>query len=98
MKLYLSSVDLGYKVSAIKNVNSTEDASRLTREFIEEYNLGASTFGYAFVTDDNKNLLYVVAYNGRIFDPKDYFRGGGSRESIDSYAGKIAVKEFNYKG
>ena len=98
MKLYLSGVDFGHKVSAIKTVKSVEEASDLTRDFIDEYELGASNFNYAFVTDDNKNLLYVIAYNGRIVEPKDYFGNGGSKVSLDSPIGKIAVKEFNYKG
>lgn len=98
MKLYLSGVDFGHKVSAIKNVKSAEEASDLTIDFIDEYDLGASTFYYGFVTDDNKNLLYVIAYNGRILDPNDYFGDGGTKVSLDSLVGKIAVKEFNYKG
>lgn len=98
MKLYLSGVDFGHKVSAIKTVKSTEEASILTTDFIDEYDLGASTFDYGFVTDDNKNLLYVITYNGLIFKPENYFGNGGTRVSLDSYIGKIAVKEFNYKG
>lgn len=106
MKLYLSGyydisdsfVNCGRKISAIKNVNSAEQASDLTIDFIDEYDLGASTFDYGFVTDDNKNLLYVIAYNGHIVEPKDYFGDGGSKVSLDSYIGKIAVKEFNYRG
>lgn len=98
MKLYLSGVDFGHKVSAIKTVKSVEEASDLTMDFIDEYELGASTFDYGFVADDNKNLLYVITYNGRIAEPKDYFGDGGSKVSLDSYIGKIAAKEFNYKG
>lgn len=98
MKLYLSGVDFGHKVSAIKSVESTDDASNLALDFIDEYDLGASTYDYGFVTDDNKNLLYVIAYNGRVFEPKDYFGNGGHKVSLDSYVGKIAAKEFNYKG
>ena len=98
MKLYLSGVDFGYHVSAIKTVNSTEDASTLTRDFIETHDLGASTFDYGFVTDDNKNLLYVISYNGKVFNPDDYFGDGGSKVSLDSDIGKIAVKQFKYKG
>ena len=98
MKLYLSGVDYGHKVSAIKNVESAEEASILTTEFIDEYDLFSSTFNYGFVTDDNKNLLYVIAYNGRILEPQDHFGDGGSKVSLDSDIGKIAVKEFNYKG
>lgn len=98
MKLYLSGVEFGYKVSAIKTVASTKEASKLTRDFIEEHDLGAITYNYGFVTDDNKNLLYVVAYNGCVFEPKDYFGNGGRKVSLNSYVGKIAVKEFNYKG
>lgn len=98
MKLYLSGIEYGYKVSAIKTVNSTEEAAKLTRRFIEGHDLGASTYNYGFVTDDDKNLLYVIAYNGRVFEPKDYFGKGGRKVSLDSYVGKIATKEFNYKG
>lgn len=98
MKLYLSGFDFGHKVSAIKAVDSVDDASELAQDFIDEYDLGASTYNYGFVTDDNKNLLYVIAYNGRVIEPKDYFGTGGYKVSLDSYVGKIAVKEFNYKG
>ena len=98
MKLYLSGVEFGYKVSAIKAVASTKEASNLTRDFIEEHDLCSSSFIYGFVTDDNKNLLYVIAYNGRVFYPKDYFGNVGSKVSLDSTVGRIAVKEFNYKG
>lgn len=102
MKLYLSGYLSGYnfgrKVSAIKTVESLDDASELAQDFIDEYDLGASTYNYGFVTDDSKNLLYVIAYNGRVIEPKDYFGTGGYKVSLDSYVGKIAVKEFNYKG
>lgn len=98
MKLYLSGFDFGHKVSAIKAGDSVDDASELAQDFIDEYDLGASTYNYGFVTDDNKNLLYVIAYNGRVIEPKDYFGMGGYKVSLDSYVGKIAVKEFNYKG
>lgn len=101
MKLYLSGVDWGSTLSVIKNVNSVEEASELTRSFIDEHdfgNAGASIFNYGFVTDDNKNLLYVIAYNGRAIEPKDYFGEGQYKVSLDSYVGKIAVKEFKYKG
>lgn len=96
MKLYLSGVDFGHKVSF--KPKSVEEASILTTDFIDEYELGASDFNYAFVTDDNKNLLYVITYNGLIFKPENYFGNGGSKVSLDSPIGKIAVKEFNYKG
>lgn len=95
---YLSGFNFGRQVSEIKVVDSIDDASELTQDFIDEYDLGASTYDYGFVTDDNKNLLYVIAYNGRVFEPKDYFGEGVRKVSLDSYVGKIAVKEFNYKG
>lgn len=37
MKLYLSGVDWGSTLSVIKNVNSVEEASELTRSFIDEH-------------------------------------------------------------
>lgn len=95
---YLSGFNFGHKVSAIEVIDSIDDASELAQDFIDEYDLGASTYDYGFVTDDNKNLLYVIAYNGRVFEPKDYFGNGGHKVSLDSYVGKIAAKEFNYKG
>lgn len=98
MKLYLSGFDFGHKVSAIKAVDSVDDASELAQDFIDEHNLGATAYNYGFITDDDKNLLYVIAYNGCVFGPKDYFGKCGCNVSLDSYVGKIATKEFNYKG
>lgn len=95
---YLSGFNFGHKVSEIKVIDSIDDASELARDFIDEHDLGATAYNYGFVTDDNKNLLYVIAYNGCVFEPKDYFGKCGCNVSLDSYVGKIAVKEFNYKG
>lgn len=97
MKLYLSGCGFGEQISIVKTIKSTDEASALTRKFIEKYDLGGSTFDYGFITDDNKNLLYVVEYNGVILTPKDHFGESHDKVSLESDIGKIAVKEFNLK-
>ena len=97
MTLYLSAF-FEDETLIVKNVPSLEKASKITRKFIEKYNLGTS-YDYGFITDNNKNLLYVVAYNGIIFKPQDYFGESIDKASlVDSWIGKIATKKFNYRG
>ena len=97
MTLYLSAF-FEDETLIVKNITSLEDASKITRNFIEKYDLGARTYDYSFITDDNKNLLYVVAYNGCIIKPQDYFGESCDKVSLNSWTGKIATKKFNYKG
>ena len=97
MTLYLSAF-FEDETLTIKNIVSLENASKITRNFIDKYDLGASSYDYGFITDDEKNLLYVVAYNGRIFKPQDYFGESSNKVSLNSWIGKIATKKFNYKG
>ena len=96
MKLYLSGFNSECKISTvIKHIN---EAYKITRDFINKYDLCASTYDYGFITDNNKNLLYVVAYNGYVFKPEEYFGNSSDKVHLESDVGKIAVKEFNWKG
>lgn len=97
MTLYLSAF-FEDEILIVKNIASLQNASKITRKFIEKYDLGGRTFDYGFITDDNKNLLYIVGYNGCIFKPQDYFGESHDKVSLNSWTGKIATKKFNYKG
>ena len=50
----------------IKLADSPESASRMIRDFIEEHNLGASTFTGGIVLDDEARPAYVISYNGKV--------------------------------
>lgn len=96
MILYLSGF-FEYNTLTIKNITSLENASKITRNFIDKYDLGASSYDYGFITDDEKNLKYIVSYNGCIFKPQNYFGKSSDKVSLNSWIGKIATKKFNYK-
>lgn len=96
MTLYLSGF-FEHETLTIKNIVSLENASKITRKFIDKHDLGASSYDYGFITDGEKNLKYIISYNGRIFQPQDYFGKSSDKVSLNSWIGKIATKKFNYK-
>ena len=51
---------------------SIEEASRITRAFIEEYDLGSSAFAGANLYD-NEQYVGQIAYNGRFFDKNNEY-------------------------
>lgn len=52
------------------DVESFQHASRVVREFIEEWNLGASQWAGGWIVDHKNQRVARISYNGRIWDPE----------------------------
>lgn len=75
----------------IINVASEHEAVNIQQKFIDDNNLGASSFGFAFIIKDER-LFKVISYNGRIWTPEETAK----YVAPTSWSGKQMIK-FGYK-
>lgn len=52
-----------------KEVSNLEEAAKVCREYIDEYNLGGSHWSGGEVFDSNGKQVAYVSYNGRVWSP-----------------------------
>lgn len=53
-------------------VDDLKSASQLCRDFISEFNLGASNWIGGRVVDENFDFIAWVSYNGRVWDDENW--------------------------
>lgn len=79
------------KVNVI-DVLSEKEAVSIQQKFVDDNNLGSSSFGFAFIIENN-SLSKIISYNGRTWTPEEMTEYIGS----ESWYGKQMIK-FGYTG
>lgn len=76
-------VDSGFSTWVI--VETSDDASRAVRDYIEKNDIGSRAWMGGDVVDDDGNYVTWVSYNGRIWDPSTKH----GREAFERYLSKL---------